>query len=191
MGYMARDEEALRRYAISARRSMGSVLAAQKSRNAVEHILEHEAYRRAEYILAYLAAPGELDVSALCVAAREAGKKVAYPIWDGQSWMIAAIADEKDMETDRYGMREPSLVHARIVIPEKLDLILIPGLGYDEKGRRLGWGSGQYDRFLPLCSKGFKMGVVFEEQVLEHVIQKESGVSVDAVATDTGIRECE
>ena len=190
MGFSTSDEHALRRYAMSARASIGTVLARRKSAMAIERILRHAHYSSAQCIMAYLAAPGEIDMRALCSRARQDGKQIAYPIWDGQNGMIAAVADEAHMETDRYGMQEPSLSHADIVIPEELDLILVPGLSYDRRGQRLGWGGGQYEKFLPLCHNAFKMGVIFEEQMVDQVISQHPGKTVDAVATDADIYEC-
>lgn len=178
---------AQRIYARSARSAIGSLLKQEKGHLVAEKIAAESCYQNAKTVLAYMAMPGELDLQELYRLALLQGKNIAYPVWDGEGGMIAAIADENHMETDRYGAQEPSFVHARIVIPQNIDLVIVPGLGFDAAGYRLGNGSGQYANFLPLCENACKMGVAFAEQVLPRIENGASLSKMDIVVTDQHI----
>jgi 5-formyltetrahydrofolate cyclo-ligase len=89
--------------------------------------------------------------------------------------------------TGRFGIQEPS-PDARVVEREELQGLLIPGLGFDKLGHRLGRGRGFYDRALTGC-KGVKVGVGFSCQVVANDLPAEShDVLMDALATETELR---
>ncbi|MBH24419.1 MAG: 5-formyltetrahydrofolate cyclo-ligase [Myxococcales bacterium] len=83
----------------------------------------------------------------------------------GQPAARDAIA--RTMIAGAYGILEPSGAE---IAPEQLDLIVLPGLGFDRQGRRLGYGGGFYDRFLArVGARVFTVGVGFDSQLLERL----------------------
>ena len=64
-----------------------------------------------------------------------------------------------------------------------LDLIIVPGLGFDSECRRLGRGAGYYDRLLSE-SRAYKVGFCFDEQLLDEVCTEEHDVRMDCVVTE-------
>jgi len=71
---------------------------------------------------------------------------------------------------------------------EDIDLVIVPGLGFDRQGNRLGRGGAYYDRFL--ASPGMhakKWAVAFAEQILDAVPHDDKDIPVDAIITDAGI----
>ncbi|MBX9742979.1 MAG: 5-formyltetrahydrofolate cyclo-ligase [Chthoniobacterales bacterium] len=83
-----------------------------------------------------------------------------------------------------YGLREPDPQSWKQVEPQEVDLALIPGLAFDLQGGRLGRGGGFYDRLLSLPSwKGFKVGIAWSWQLVEHVTREPHDVLMDIVIT--------
>ena len=90
---------------------------------------------------------------------------------------------------NRIHILEPKL--DMIVPPDHIDLILVPGLGFDSRGHRIGYGRGYYDRFLsqvkPDC---FKLGVAYACQIIDRTPNHEHDMPVNAVLTEKYIMLC-
>ncbi len=82
------------------------------------------------------------------------------------------------VEPGSYGIVEPTLAPHRA--EEVLDLVLVPGLGFDSRGNRLGQGGGYYDRALAKFS-GPKVGVAFPCQMVDHLVVEPHDIQLSAV----------
>ncbi len=86
-----------------------------------------------------------------------------------------------------YGALEPDVRYA--VDPSIMEVAIIPGVAFDEKGHRLGRGMGHYDRFLETL-KCIKIGLCFEVQVEPSIPHEPHDVIMDAVCTDRRLIVC-
>jgi 5-formyltetrahydrofolate cyclo-ligase len=105
--------------------------------------------KQTQHILLYAATEWELDV--LELAQQMPGKSFYLPRCAPKR-RLAIHAYPCPLVTSRFGIREPE-ASAPEVSPDILDLVLVPALVLDERGFRLGYGGGYYDRFLPLLRK--------------------------------------
>ena len=89
-----------------------------------------------------------------------------------------------------FGILEPRTGNP--VPPEEVDLFLVPGVGFDPRGHRLGYGRGYFDRLLsPPGVKGFRVGLSFSEQVVHHIPTTERDVSMNWIVSDKGSFPCD
>lgn len=96
---------------------------------------------------------------------------------------------ERDLEARRYGVPEPR--SGTPIDPGELRAVLVPGLGFDRSGARLGRGAGFYDRYLPgIRPETLVIGVCFEVQVVEQVPTEAHDRLVDTLVTERGWTEC-
>jgi len=81
------------------------------------------------------------------------GLLIAYPSSDFATHEMKAIAvtDQTSFTKNEYNIHEPT--RTEMMEPEKIDMILVPLLAFDEKGYRVGYGKGFYDKFLAACRK--------------------------------------
>ena len=151
----------------------------------MQNILQLEEYQRAANVFLYISVGWEVDTEALVRSAFEAGKRVCVPVCSGNGVMYAAELSRPDLLVrGRYGI--PTAPDgAPVVEPERLDFILVPGLGFDPEGRRLGRGGGYYDRYLSRVAEGTaKVGVCRQAQFLDAVPSQAHDQTVDWVVTE-------
>jgi 5-formyltetrahydrofolate cyclo-ligase len=155
---------------------------------ACELFLSHPPYARAQSILLYMPLQAEVDVRLVMERAIADRKDVALPRFlpETNSYGAFFVRDEP-LAPGPYNVLEPSM---RSPAPlNQLDLILVPGLAFDARGRRLGRGKGFYDRLLSTAS-GVKCGICFEEQLLPEIPVEPHDVLLDFLATPTRWIDC-
>ena len=84
----------------------------------------------------------------------------------------------------KYGIFENSI---STTIIDKIDLLIIPGIAFDLKGYRIGYGKGYYDRFLSLGKSKCIMGLSYESQIINEIPNNEHDIPVDIIITEKRI----
>lgn len=175
-GLRARVRERLRTLDPSARR-----LAAQA---VCEAVAARPEWQRARSVLLFAPLPDEIDMGPLLEGALAAGKRVFLParLPGANAYGAREVRDPgRDLVTGRFGVREPA-DHCPWGDLGGLDFAVIPGLGFDPSGGRLGRGKGYYDRMLAGFG-GVSCGVAFAEQMLPAVPVESHDVRLDLVVT--------
>lgn len=90
----------------------------------------------------------------------------------------------KELRGGTYGIQEPGVANRSQGDPARLDLVIVPGLGFDRRGARLGRGGGYFDRFLLKAKRARKIGLAFREQMVRKIPTGCHDVRVDRVITD-------
>ena len=148
-------------------------------------------YRKAKVILCYVATDGEVETRPILTQAILDGKRVAVPVIlkRNKKLMVAEIKDLGKDLTFRgpFGIPEPHRSSRRRIAPAELDLILVPGVAFDKKGRRLGRGGGYFDRFLDdLPTKVPRIGLAFRFQVVKKIPWEPHDQPVSKIITERG-----
>lgn len=115
-------------------------------RRLLAELLASPAYREAETLATYLSLPHEVDTSGLIARAQADGKRVLVPKVLGLGKMIFVAYDPDQLVAGAFGILEPA--SDQPVPKAEIDLIHVPGLIFDPRGYRLGYGGGFYDRYL-------------------------------------------
>lgn len=143
-------------------------------------------WQHARAILFYAPMPGELDIWPLVVDSVAAGKTVALPRFNPEAKKYIASRIKcatEDISRGQFGIREPHDRCERISL-NRLDLILVPGVAFDQHGRRLGRGKGFYDQLLETV-RGPTCGVAFDEQIVGEVPVEPHDVHLNCILTPT------
>ena len=161
-----------------------------KSLRACQNLFEQSEYAKAEVIMVFLSLPGEIDTSPVVLRAWQDRKRVLAPkvSWSQRRMMPVEIRSlTEDLAVSHVGIREPV---SGIPFPvSMLDLVIVPGLAFDEFGRRLGRGRGFYDRFLAHPElTGVSCAMAFEEQMTASVPVGPLDRTINMLVTDQKVR---
>lgn len=105
-------------------------------------------YQKASTVFCYCSTELELQTDEILRAILAEGKTLCVPRCEGPGQMTARRVCTLDaLRAGRFGIREPDDT-AQMIAPETIDLCIVPCLGADTEGYRLGYGGGYYDRFL-------------------------------------------
>jgi 5-formyltetrahydrofolate cyclo-ligase len=140
----------------------------------------------AHTLLFFAPLPDELDVWPLLEKFLAAGKICALPAFDpltGQYSARRLTHLETDLVTGKFGVREPA-AHTEAIPLNRFDLILVPGVAFDQRGNRLGRGRGFYDQILAAAS-GIKCGVAYDFQIRETIPAEAHDMPVHFIMTPT------
>ena len=133
---------------------------------------------------------GEIDTRLLIAALRGRGAEVVLPVvtsYDPETPTLEHRRYEGPdaMESNRWGIREPTGTDR--VSPKALDLVIVPAVGADHQGHRLGHGSGYYDAFLESVTCP-RVALVYEECVVPALPQAPHDVPMTTLVTEQSIR---
>lgn len=188
LGRLRRRLRAERRALSRARHRAASALLARR-------LATLPAFQRARRVAAYWPADGEIDPLPALRRAAAAGKTCYLPVLcpqrDGHLH-FAPWQPQTPLRRNRFGIPEPAVAPRHWLAPRMLDLVLLPLVGFDEAGNRLGMGGGFYDRsFAFLTHRRWRrpclVGVAFDLQRVDRLPRRAWDVPLDAVVSE---REC-
>lgn len=144
-------------------------------------------------VLFYFEFSSEVITSTSLERSRKEGKVVCFPQVCGNELRIFEIKFLSELLPGAYGIMEPGetvqLSPRRRIASSDIDLILLPGLAFDEQGYRLGSGYAFYDRFLKTTRPdALRVALAFESQVLPLLPREEHDERIDILLTETRTR---
>jgi 5-formyltetrahydrofolate cyclo-ligase len=176
------------------RRSLSGADHAAFSARAAKALTRLPMFTAGKRIALYLPFDRETDTAALISAARRRGARVFVPvIVDKRHGRIRFYPLDGNTRRGVYGIAVPKRM-GRPIAPRWLDLIVIPLVGVDSSGRRLGMGGGFYDRALQFRRRrghwrGPRLvGLAFDCQLTDAGFAEAWDVKLDALATESGLR---
>ncbi len=132
-------------------------------------------------ILSFAPLPKEIDLWPLNQWLSE-NRKLYLPKVEEDRLLIFPITNLKTQLTRQsFEILEPNLDPSKSVSPVEIDCILVPGLGFDSRGHRLGYGKGFYDRLLLNLELAAKYGISLKEQTIQKCPTEDHDISVDRV----------
>ncbi len=141
-------------------------------------------WENARAVLLFFPVASEPDISPLLTDALAAGKLLALPRFNAAANAYEAVRvldPVRELVVGPFQVQEP-VAACPVVGLNRLDLALVPGLGFDAGGHRLGRGKGHYDRLLAGFT-GMKIGVAFDFQIVDEVPCEPHDIALDAVVS--------
>lgn len=187
-------KKALRETIIARRLAMGADEVAALSYQIAGRLWALPEYREAKQIMSYVAFRHEVETRDIITCAMKTGKRVAVPLTVSREKKLipSQVYDfPEDLAPGCWGILEPRTETLRPVDPSEIDLVLVPGVAFDRKGNRVGYGGGFYDRFLAQLPAGSTSVVLaYSFQVLPEVRHGQNDWPVDIIITEAEIIRC-
>ncbi|CAN5895428.1 5-formyltetrahydrofolate cyclo-ligase [soil metagenome] len=188
-GQRAKDE--LRKTILARREAMDADTRDALSFAIFEEILHLDRYQRAGVVLAYVGFGSELRTDAFVRRVLDDGKVLLLPRVNREERRLN-LYEVKDpirhLKAGTWGIREPNPERCPRAEADSIDFALVPGVAFDGRGARLGYGGGFYDKLLAGCSepRPSLVAAAFELQVVDEVPLEEHDVRVDLIVTEGG-----
>ncbi len=137
-------------------------------------------------VLLYSSFGTEVATQGMVARMLASGKRVLVPyLVEDRTMEAAEVRAGVPLAPSSYGPGEPGTGTA--VEPQEVDLVVVPGLAFDRRGYRLGYGGGHYDRYLARMGPGaLRVGVAFSLQVVDRIPEEPGDERVDVIVTDEG-----
>lgn len=173
------DKAALRRQIREQKRAMTEEQIEAAGARLAELFAATEQYRNAKTIYGYLPYNQEVRTVPMLERALKEGKRVAVPKVYGDEMKFIYMTDLSQIEKGYAGIPEP--IDDEPVADDPAALVLMPGLAFTEKGDRMGYGGGFYDKFLAAEPGHPTVALCYAFQVLEQLPTEQYDIPVDLV----------
>ncbi len=153
-----------------------------KSREIEERLFALPEFRAARVVMFFASFRSEVETLPMIRRALAEGKRVVLPKVAGRDLALFEIRDvDRDVQTGTWGIPEP--VQGAPVAIKDIDFLIVPGAVFDERGNRLGYGAGYYDRILANYG-GPTAALAFEMQIVSNVPVAAHDVPVQKIVTE-------
>ena len=183
----------LRRLLRKARRALTPSKQREAAQGLYRQLAQHPLFRRSRHISLYLPTDGEIDPRLLLRAAQRRGKATYLPVlsaWPRTKMVFQRVKPGEKLLPNRFRILEPRVNAKRQRKVWALDLVLLPLVGFDDAGGRLGMGGGFYDRSLAYLArrqswrKPTLLGLAHECQKVDRLAQASWDVPLAGTVTD-------
>jgi len=160
--------------------------------NIMDRFLRLPEFNSARGVLLYASKGSEVHTDGIIQSALSLGKKVALPLaLKGEKRLeIYWINSISELAPGAFGILEPPPKPEMKADPSEIDLVVVPGVSFDRRGQRIGYGMGYYDSILGKfrCKK---IALAYDMQLVERIPAEPHDVAVDMIVTEQGVIDCE
>lgn len=181
------DKKSFRKLIIQKRNEMSILEKNSLSNQVIERLVNTKEYNKAKNIFVFVSTEDEIFTHDFIKNSIKLGKNIYIPFVDsGKKLMYASKLESfDDLEIGFYDILSLPESKLDIVNPEKLDLVIVPGLVFGKNFYRIGYGGGYYDKYLSNPNiTAVKIGICYEFQVFEKVDYNNYDIPVEIIITE-------
>ena len=179
------NKTTIRSQLLAQRKNLSAQQSALLSEKITQHIIGSTLYQQAKHIALYWPFNGEVDITGLL---KVSDKQHYLPSIQGQQMQFQAFSAQMSINKNRYGISQPTYIES--LQAAELDLCLMPLVGFDMHGNRLGMGGGFYDRYFATSSRSNTRpqlaGVGYQFQQQDQLPVQSWDVRIDHLYTEQG-----
>ena len=176
------DKNQIREIVLEKRNKLDKKIIIEKGNIVKEKLFALPEYKKAKTIMFFLSFSKEVYTHDMVKEALEdKDKEVVVPKIKEFEIIPCSIKKFSELLPGAYRILEP--VEVKEIEPRKIDIILVPGIAFDKRGYRIGYGKGYYDRFLKR-SKALRIGLCMDFQIVDNIPHKEWDIPMGIVITE-------
>jgi 5-formyltetrahydrofolate cyclo-ligase len=186
------DKKELRKETIERRDRIPSEVRTIKDRTIRDVFLGLKLYSECSRLLLFASFRSEVNTFPIIEKALQTGKRVALPRVNRSEKVLDLyyIDSLEQLERGYMGIQEPVVAPERIAMVEDMEVIVLPGVAFDEQGGRIGYGGGYYDRLIgSIRGRPHLIALAYEEQILPKIPMDPHDIRVDLIVTDRRVIE--
>ena len=183
-------KSSLRKELIKNRKKISKNQILEKSELIKNRLFEMNEFQQASSILFYVSYDNEVYTHDMIKESMALGKNVIVPKSDkkNRKLILSKLDNWADLVKGAYGILEPKKINQISV--DEIDLIIVPGVGFDGQGRRIGHGKGYYDNLLSNSKNALHIGLAFEFQIVEEIPTEAHDIPMQRIVTEKRVINC-
>lgn len=190
MASLREHKQRIRTKVLEQRNALSGFEVLKRSNQVLKTLYGTQAFRDATVVLSYISFGSEVNThGCIRMLLADDATKVLVPVVasrETRSVMLSELHTWNELSTGTYGILEPEEEYLRRCPADVVDLALVPGVAFDGRGGRIGYGGGYYDGLLQRI-EGYTVALAYRFQLLDRVPQEPHDVRVDAVATEDDV----
>ena len=181
----------VRKDLINLRKNLSKNEVLEKSNKIKNRIFNMKEYKKSSTILFYVSYDNEVYTHDMIKDSIKNKKNVVVPITDKKNkiLILSKLESWDELVNGAYNILEPKIEKIKEISIDNLDLIIVPGIGFDENGNRIGHGKGYYDNLLRK-SISQTIGLAFEFQIIKNIPIEKHDIPLDKIVTEKRIIIC-
>ncbi|HHW36930.1 MAG TPA: 5-formyltetrahydrofolate cyclo-ligase [Bacillales bacterium] len=186
------DKERVRKDVIAKLQAIPQDVFKKWSSDIATNLFNTNDWKQANTIALTISRGTEVDTKSIIEMGWKEGKRIVVPKCEPatKEMTFRALENFDQLEIVYYGLLEPKENETKAVSPSEIKLIVVPGLIYNHKGYRVGFGGGYYDRFLSKYN-GRTAALAFQEvQLVEELLIEEHDIPVNMIVTNEQVILC-
>lgn len=182
------EKKSLRNVIKQKRKQITPKTKSENDKKIFNALLSLEEIKNAKVILTYVSMKNEVDTQNFINALLGMNKKVAVAKCEDKEGKMSfySISSLNELKKSNFGILEPEIRAENKLTDFENSVCIIPALAFDKKRQRIGYGKGYYDRFLENF-KGVKIGLCYDEMLLEKLPCDKFDIAADIVVTQSKI----
>jgi len=164
----------------------------ERSAQIKKRLFEINEFKQASTILFYVSYDNEVYTHDMIKKSMSTGKNIVVPFSDKEKrrLILSKLNNWGELELGSYGILEPRKEQIKETYIDEVDLVVVPGVGFDENGRRIGHGKGYYDDLLKKSKNALHIGLAFEFQIVDRIPTEKHDIPVDKIVTEKRVIDC-
>ena len=182
MTYSGLNKEELREKIRRKRASLPTYEVLERSNRIVARLKNLGVFREAGIVACYISFDNEVYTHGLLKEFMEK-KDMLVPVVKDKEILLSHLKNWRELSSGAYGILEPGKEFLRLRDFDEVEVVITPGIVFDERGNRIGYGGGYYDRLLSSMD-ATKIALAYEFQVLKKIPAEKHDVRMDIIVTE-------